>query len=594
MSKLPVTPINPPSKPKIDSDAPPEDVKAQLNRILASPDFQASRQLSTFFRFVVEETLAGRAEEIKAYTIAVEAFKRESNFDPQLDPFIRVLAGRLRRALNHYYHSPEINDPVLIDIPKGTYVPLFRRRNEENISQSSSAVPSRRLNNERNANEKPVTFKPLRNRRYLLIITVLLAGALAAGWFFYNGIGPTPPAAVKPTIMVLPFTNLSGNSERDFFVHGMGEELSIRLSRFQDLSVISYFSSRGLQDRGGDIYMAIRQLGVDYAVVGSLREMGSMVKVSAQLIEIKSNQQLWGKTFEMEMTVANLFEIEEAMAENIVGEIGGGYGVISRTLSAASLIKRDTKLSVYEAMSIYRAYEYTNSAALYQKALLSLQQAVVTDPQNALAKAMLGDVYFDAHTLAIAEIDSAFEKGADCIRQAIQLDPQDPFARSMEGFMHHLSGEPEKALEALEISTSLNPNNGYLVGVNGWCMVFLGEFERGLAVMEKGIKLNPYYPGYFHTAYYLNYFRKGEYEKALSEIEKMNLPELFWDPLLRAAALAQLGKIPEARAAYEDIVRLRPDFPQRAPFYIRCYVIPANLVEKILKGLEIAGLKRAD
>ena len=207
---------------------------------------------------------------------------------------------------------------------------------------------------------------------------------------------------------------------------------------------------------------------------------------------------------------------------------------------------------------------------------------------------MLGDVYFDAHTLAIAEIDSAFEKGADCIRQAIQLDPQDPFARSMEGFMHHLSGEPEKALEALEISTSLNPNNGYLVGVNGWCMVFLGEFERGLAVMEKGIKLNPYYPGYFHTAYYLNYFRKGEYEKALSEIEKMNLPELFWDPLLRAAALAQLGKIPEARAAYEDIVRLRPDFPQRAPFYIRCYVIPANLVEKILKGLEIAGLKRAD
>ncbi len=573
---------------------PLEEIKAQENRILDSPQFKASRQLSTFFRFVVEETLAGREDEIKAYNIAVQAFKRNASFDPQMDPFIRVLAGRLRRALEIFYYSDGANDRVLIEISKGSYVPVFRWRGKENIKQGAPAMPpdapaskvqkSRVKEKYEHARSSKVNIS--RTLFYSAIIFVLVVAFIAIGWLLFSPGKITPRAQFsKPAIIILPLKNSSKNIERDFFVHSLAEDLSNRLSRFNDLAVISYYSSRSLYAKSEDIFAAARGLGIDYAVNGSVYESGNVLRIVIQLVDLKSSHQLWGETFERQITTANIFDLENEIVENIVGEIGGGYGVISRKLTLASLAKRETHLSVYEAIAIYRAFEYSMTPQLYQRAMASLEQAVQTDSQNALAWAMLGNLYFNAYTLGFAGIDSAYQEGVECIRKAIHLDPQDQFVRSMEGAMYQLSGNGDKALEALEKAIALNPNNGFMIGVFGWQMAMLGEFERGLEVMQRGMKLNPYYPGYFHLAYYLDYYRKGDYEKALAEVEKMNLPDLFWDPLLRTAALAQLGRISEARKAYNEVVRLRPDFPQRARFYIGCYIFPEDLFDKFLAGL---------
>jgi hypothetical protein len=102
------------------------DISAVMERIIASPGFSKSGQLSNFLRFIVEETLAGRGDHLKAYTIAVDALGRDSTFDPQADPIVRVEAGRLRRALEHYYADGGRNDSFVIDLPRGSYVPVFR------------------------------------------------------------------------------------------------------------------------------------------------------------------------------------------------------------------------------------------------------------------------------------------------------------------------------------------------------------------------------------------------------------------------------------------------------------------------------------
>ena len=102
------------------------DIRAALDRVVASAHLSKSPQLAAFLRFVVAETLAGRAERIKAYTIAADALGRDANFDPQNDPIVRVEAGRLRRALDHYYTDGGSNDPVVIELPRGHYVPVFR------------------------------------------------------------------------------------------------------------------------------------------------------------------------------------------------------------------------------------------------------------------------------------------------------------------------------------------------------------------------------------------------------------------------------------------------------------------------------------
>src|SRR6185312_6124063 len=111
------------------SDVPsPDDIRAALNRMVTSHVFSRSPQLGAFLRFVVEAVLHGKADRIKAYTIGVEVLRRDTKFDPQLDPIVRVEATRLRRAIERYYAGPGLTDAVIIDLPRGSYVPTFRRR----------------------------------------------------------------------------------------------------------------------------------------------------------------------------------------------------------------------------------------------------------------------------------------------------------------------------------------------------------------------------------------------------------------------------------------------------------------------------------
>jgi adenylate cyclase len=112
-----------------------------LERVVASPDFAASDRARRFLRYVVEETLAGRAERIKAFSVAVEVFGRDESFDPQNDPVVRIEAGRLRRAMEHYYLLSGRNDPVVIEVPKGGYVPVFLTRDIAPDTEAAAPFP---------------------------------------------------------------------------------------------------------------------------------------------------------------------------------------------------------------------------------------------------------------------------------------------------------------------------------------------------------------------------------------------------------------------------------------------------------------------
>src|SRR4051812_14355399 len=119
-----------------------EDVRAQLERLFDSPDFDVRARARKFLRYIVEETLAGRADRIKAYSIGIEVFERDPSFDAQSDPVVRIEAGRLRRGLEHYYLVAGLSDPVVIDVPKGAYLPNFTLRAPLAADPPSAAVLS--------------------------------------------------------------------------------------------------------------------------------------------------------------------------------------------------------------------------------------------------------------------------------------------------------------------------------------------------------------------------------------------------------------------------------------------------------------------
>ena len=132
------------------------------------------------------------------------------------------------------------------------------------------------------------------------------------------------------------------------------------------------------------------------------------------------------------------------------------------------------------------------------------------------------------------------------------------------------------------------------MGVAGWHMALYGEWERGLKLLKKGIKLNPYHPSWFHLVLYMDCYRRGEYEEAFAEALNFNLPGVFWDPMMRAAVLGQMGRKQEARSALRELLKLETDFAERGRQLINHYVKVDDLIDKIIEGIQKAGLDDLD
>ena len=164
---------------------PKEEIYKQVDKICQSPELITKSLLCQLLRYIVNETIAGREDKIKGYTIGVEVFNKEKNFDPEQDPLVRIHAGRLRRALKLYYLENSKHDPIRIEVPKGRYIPFFFENSLQDEIDSLSRPEQ-------------------------------------------------PKQIIKPTLAILPFKNLSGDPAKNYFALGFSEELSVDLTKFFD------------------------------------------------------------------------------------------------------------------------------------------------------------------------------------------------------------------------------------------------------------------------------------------------------------------------------------------------------------------------
>jgi adenylate cyclase len=203
---------------------------------------------------------------------------------------------------------------------------------------------------------------------------------------------------------------------------------------------------------------------------------------------------------------------------------------------------------------------------------------------------MLGHLHADNHALGFCEIEDSLEKALTLAQKGVALAPNSQFARDALTLVYFHRGEKESFLRQAEETIALNPNAPYIVGVAGWHMTLYGEWDRGLALLQKGMKLNPYHPSWFHLAFFMYHYHRGEYEKAYAEALRFNFPDLYLDPLIRAVSIINLGRQNEAKAAVGELLKLVPDFAARGRRMLRCYVKADGLVDTIIAGLRKAGL----
>jgi len=521
----------------------PDAIRSQMLHLLASPEFNASPAQKQLLRFVIDETLAGRSEKINQYAIGVEVFGYASDFNPQYNPAVRVQAGRLRQALGRYYKQEEVHDKIHVEIPKGTYVPVFTATHDYQ-------------------NTRPVI----------------------------SDSGHTEGLPQNPSLAVLPFSNLSSVAENDYYTEGLGEEITLALARFQELSVISFYSSRYF--RGGDTKLeTVRQaFGVDYVIIGRAVIFGGILTLSVSLVDALDKHILWAEQYAEALTADNVFEVRDAIVQQVVAKLGSIYGVIFRKMAEASLNKRVHNLTTHEAILRFYHYQRYPSPETHMRARRALEQAVRIGPGYALVWATLSELYADTYTMAFSEMVEPVDRALVAARKALSLDPLCQHAHNSMAYASWLTGDDKTAIASSMRVYELNPNQAYLVGEAGFWLFLSGEEEEGLTYIRHSMKLNPYYPTWLHHAFMLKFYRQKEYKLALEEARRFNSPDFFWDPLDKAIVYSALDEIHEAREALNEVQRLLPDFAKRSRHFLKTF-IPADMLNEVIGNLKKAGMK---
>ncbi len=509
----------------------------QLNRVLSHPEFQATPQQRDFLRFVVMETLKGREHEIKGYTIGTQVLGRKADFDPKTDPAVSIQASRLRKALERYSLVAGGPDPIRIEIPRGTYVPVFHVREAHG------------------SNETPAMGEP-------------------------EAPGETDP---WPTVLVPPFRNLTGDPEQDYIAAGLASELAVELSRYQDIRVWMH-GLGGPQANASDSVPR-------FVIEGSVHRDRAGIKVAVHLIDTTSGTQILGDMHRSEANAPELAAFQEEIARVVAVKVAGEHGIIADALSSESRDKPPSELTTHEAILRYYQYDLAVSRDTFLRALEALETAVKTEPDCGQLWSMLGRLYTANISLEHCDIDTPLDKAVALTERGVLLNPASQRARTWLAFARMLCNQVPAALAEAERALALNPNSLFFMDILGYLLSLLGEWERGPALLRKAIRLNPYYRPYVHYGLWGDHFRRKEYEQAYTESLNFRMTGNFWEPLAQAATLGQLGRIEEGRKPAELLLKLKPDFPSRGRILIGYFAKFEELLESVTEGLHNVGVR---
>ncbi len=511
-------------------------ILSTLERVLESEDFSAAPRLTSLLDFIVRETLAGRSHLLKGFNIANQVFGRDENFDARTDPLVRVQANRLRKALERFYLLSGKNEEIRITVPKGSYAAVFERKSRGRPGVAAASAPA------------------------------------------------------EPTVAVLPFASIGSDKDQEYFADGITEELTVALAQVENFRVIARQSTQ--RYKGGDVDLRDvgHELNVRFVMQGAVQRQTNSLRITAQLTDTQSGVQVWAKRFDRELETEDLFAIQDEITQRVITSVSDAYGVIPRLLEKEIRGKRATDLESYDAVLRFFHYQANPGTETFKRARRGLEVAVERNPDYAMALASLSEVYSDNYALHLEPPFELLDQAYDLARRAIALDPSCQQAHHAMAMAQFQRRERPGCLKALERILELNPNAPYHSGAAGWLMALVGDWDRGLSILEESKARNPFHPPWFNVAIFQYHFLRGEYDYALAAAERVKMPGLAWDPLIRAAALQRLGRTEEAKQVVTELVEQHPDFAPSAREYISRFVFEKELVTDIHDALAEAGL----
>ena len=406
---------------------------------------------------------------------------------------------------------------------------------------------------------------------------------------------PEPPS--RPVIAVLPFDNLSGDPEQEYFSDGITEDLISRLSKFDHLGVIARNSTFQFKGRALDVREIGVDLGANYVLEGSVRKAGSAVRVTAQLIDANDGTHVWTDNFDRDISADNIFSIQDEITNQVAARIADVNGVLMREVARDREARHPSSVNAYDCL--YRVYEYARflSREGHLVSLECLEAATEVEENFADGLAWLAYLHVDTHWYGWnqrAEGPNPIELAALTAQRALQVDPSNQMAQFISAVVLFIQGDLDGYVEAVETAIALNPNNAQLLGDAGmymfWAAVKSDKRQRGLAWISDGMALNPYHPGYYYVPFFYDRYFNKDYEAALDFALKIKEPGNHYAHLAATIAYAQLGMLDEATAALQELLRTYPDYQDHAYADLDAWHIPHDYLEHMLDGVRKAGL----
>ena len=362
----------------------------------------------------------------------------------------------------------------------------------------------------------------------------------------------------KPSIAVLPFQNMSGDPDQEYFADGIVEEIITALSRFQNLFVIARNSSFTYRGRAVDVKEVSRELGVRYVLEGSVRRASNRVRITGQLIDATTGSHLWADRFEG--TLEDVFDLQDRVTVSVISAIAPKLQQVEIERAKR---KPTESLDAYDYFLRALANVHQGTKEAIGEALRQFYRAIDLDPEFSSAYGMAAWCYVIRKTNGwMLDVAQEVAETTRLARRATDLGREDAVALCWGGYaLAYAAGDVDGGCAFVDNALTLNPNLAAAWNFSGWIRIFLGEHKAAIDRFERALRLSPRDPTAFHMHNGVAYaqFLAGEYEKA-SSAARVALRDQTWLGGLRvlAASKALAGQLEEAREAIDRLLQLDP------------------------------------
>jgi TolB-like protein len=456
-----------------------------------------------------------------------------------------MVAGKLRRALDRFYTGDGADNPVRIEIPKGSYRPVFTR----NPAGDDAIV----------ATKPPVELS--RDRHDMTAL---------------------------PVVAVIPFIAFTQGIQERQLGDSIAQDICVGLSRFTWFETIDYVVARSHCHRRFDPIEVASRLHAGFCLTGTVRRGGDAFRTTVQLTDARVGAIIWADEFDLCAGIDDTSQLDRA-TQRIVATIGGMFGALATAIWIRSRLKPVDQLSACEAVLCNLRYQSHLADGMYADAVKTAKQALKADPGFAWGWAAMATLHLDGFALvAKGGPKDASEQAMWCIQRALKADPTSAFAHWALALYHLMHGQADETVRAAELAVGHAQGSPFETGAAGALLSAAGDHDRGQTLINYAVQINPQLPGWVHWGTAINHLKRSEVEKAFASTRRFSLPECFWDHVLRAAALADAGESDQARIEVQRARELRPELGQRPRELIARIVQEPDVQEMILDTIEAA------